>query len=141
MPVLIDPVVTLEGVRLRAVSLSTLDLNVAIRVENKNPVGVTLKELPFTVFAGAAGEARELAKGNTGRAQIAAKNSTLLHVPVVSHNAALIGALAIFFTKGGVEVTIRGTAVIDAVLFSWSIPFEKSMPVTMDQVAGSLAKE
>jgi LEA14-like dessication related protein len=141
MPVLSDPVVTLEDVRLKAVSLSSLDLEVAIRVGNKNPVGVTLKEIPFSVLCSSEKGEQELARGNTGRVQIAANGDTLLHVPVRSKNTALIGALATFFTKGGVQVTIKGTATIDAVLFHWSIPFEKTVPVTMEQVAGSLAKE
>ena len=49
MPVLQDPVITLEDVRVRALSLASLDLLVKIRVENPNPLGITLRELPFTV--------------------------------------------------------------------------------------------
>lgn len=141
MPVLSDPVIALEEVRLRALSLSSLDLDVMIRVENPNPLGITVKELPFSVFCSSGRTDRQLATGNTGRAKIAARASTLLAVPVRSKNTALIGALATFVTKGGVQVTITGTAVIDAVLFDWSIPFEKTMPVTMEQVAGSLTGE
>jgi len=139
MPALSDPVVTLEDVRLRKVSLSSLDLEVMIRVENKNPLGITLRELPFTVLCSSGSTGQQLATGNTGRATIPARGSTVLRIPVSSHNAALIGALATFFTKGGVQVTIRGTAVIDAHLFGWSVPFEKTVPVTMEGVAESLA--
>ena len=138
MPVLSDPVITLEVVRLRKVTLSSIDLEVMIRVENRNPLGITLRELPFSVLCSSGSTGQPLASGNTGRAKIAARGSTLLRVPVRSENAALIGALAAFVTKGGVLVTIRGTAVVDAVLFGWSVPFEKTVPVTMEQVAGSL---
>jgi LEA14-like dessication related protein len=141
MPLLHEPEVSLEDVRLRSLSISSLELDVAIRVGNKNLVGVTLKELPFSVLCSSTKGDQELAHGNTGRVQIAARGDTLLHVPVRSKNAALIGALATFFTKGEVQVTIKGTATIDAVLFSWSIPFAKTMPVTMEQVAGSLSEE
>jgi LEA14-like dessication related protein len=139
MPLLHDPVITLEEVRLHKISLSSLDLEVLIRVENQNPLGITLRELPFTVLCSSGKSDQQIAAGNTGRVKIAAKNSTVLRVPVTSHNAALIGALAAFFTRGGVQVTIQGTAIIDAVLFDWSVPFSKTVPVTMEQVADSLA--
>ena len=141
MPLLQDPTVSLEEVWLRRISLSSLDLEVVIRMENPNPLGITLHELPFTVLCSSGKTDRELARGNTGRVTIAARGSTLLRIPVCSQNAALIGALATFVTRGGVQVTIRGTATIDALLFHWSIPFEKTLPVTMEQVAGSLAGE
>jgi LEA14-like dessication related protein len=139
MPVLHEPVVTLEEVKLRALSLSSLELDVAIRVQNANPVGVTIRELPFSVLCQAGNLETEIAAGNTGRVKIAARNSTLLHIPVSSQNAALIGALAAFVTRGGVQVTIKGTAIIDCLLFNWSVPFSKTLPVTMEQVAGAVA--
>jgi LEA14-like dessication related protein len=141
MSVLRDPVVTLENFRLRKFSLSSLDLEVQIRVENPNPLGITLRELPFTVMCSAGNTDQQLASGNTGRVKIAGNGSTVLCIPVTSQNAALIGALATFVTKGGIQVTIRGTATIDAFLFGWSVPFEKTLPVTMGQVADSLAGE
>jgi LEA14-like dessication related protein len=141
MPILKDPVVTLEDVRLRKVSLPSLELDVTIRVENPNPLGITLSELPFTLMCSSGHTDQQLASGNTGRVKITGMGSTVLHIPVTSQNAALICALATFVTKGGVHVTIRGTATIDAVLFCWSVPFEKTLPVTMELVAGSLAGE
>jgi LEA14-like dessication related protein len=139
MSFLHEPVVTLEKVKLRALSLSSLELDVAIRVGNANPLGATLRELTFTVLCRAGDRDQQIATGNTGRVKIPARDSTLLDVPVKSQNTALIGALAAFVTRGRVQVTIPGTAVIDCLLFGWSIPFSKSLPVTMEQVAGSLA--
>jgi len=139
MPVLKDPVVTLEDIRIRKVSLSSLDLDVAIRLRNPNPLGITLRELPFTVLCSSGHTEQQLASGNTGRVKIAANSTMVLHIPVTSQNTALISALATFVTKGGVQVTIRGTAVADAIMFGWSVPFEKTLPVTMELVAGSLA--
>jgi LEA14-like dessication related protein len=139
MPVLRDPVVTLEDIRLRKITLSSLDLELSVRVENPNLIGVTLRELPFTVLCSSGRTEQQLASGNPGRVKIAANGSTLLRIPVTSQNAALVGALATFIAKGGVQVTVRGTATVDAVLFCWPVPFEKTLPVTMGQVAGSLA--
>jgi len=139
MPVLQEPVVSLEEVKIHKLSLSSLELDVTIRVQNKNPLGVTLRELPFTVLCRDAERTREIARGNTGRVKIAAGDSSLLHVPVKSENAILIGALAAFVTRGSVHVTIKGTAIIDCFLFGWSVPFTKTMPVTMEQFVDSLA--
>jgi len=139
MPVLNEPVVTLEEVKLRKLTLSSLELDVAIRVQNANPLGVTLKGLPFSVQCRAGDHDELIAAGNTGRVKIAARDSTLLHIPVRSKNAALIGALAAFVARGRMDVTIEGEAVIDCLLFGWSVPFTKTMPVTMELVADSLA--
>jgi len=139
MPLLHEPVVTLEDASLRSLSISSLELDVAIRVQNPNPLGVTIRELPFKVLCRDTDNTREIASGNTGCVKIAAGASTLLHVPVKSENAVLIGALAAFVTRGSVKVTIKGTAIIDCVLFNWSVPFSKTLPVTVEQVMDSLA--
>jgi len=133
-----DPVVTLEDIRLRKITLSSLDLELSVRVENPNLLGVTLRELPFTVLCSSGRTEQQLASGNPGRVKIAANGSTVLRIPVTSQNTALAGSLATFIMKGGVQVTVRGTATIDAVLFCWSVSFQKTLPVTMEQVAGSL---
>jgi LEA14-like dessication related protein len=139
MPVLHDPVVTLEDVRVRKISLTSLDLDVMIRVENPNPVGITLQQLPFTVRCSSGNRDKEIAAGNTGRVKIPAQGNTVLRIPTTSQNAALIGALATFVTKGGIQVTIQGKATIDCLLFGWSIPFSKTLPVTMSHVADAIA--
>jgi len=139
MPILHDPVVTLEDVRVRKLSLSSLDLEVMIHVENPNLIGITLRQLPFTVMCSSGNRDQEIAAGNTGRIKIPARGNTLLRIPITSRNAALIGALATFVTRGGMKVTIQGTAIIDCLLFGWSIPFSKTLPVTMAQVADAVA--
>jgi LEA14-like dessication related protein len=139
MPVLQEPVISLEEVKLRGLSLSSLEIEVVIRVQNANALGVTLRELPFTVLCSAGDRNQEIATGNTGRVKIPAKNSTVLSIPVTSRNTALIGALAAFVTHGGIQVTIKGTAIIDCLLFGWSIPFSKTVPVTIARIAGTVA--
>jgi|WetSurMetagenome_2_1015567.scaffolds.fasta_scaffold03913_7 LEA14-like dessication related protein len=141
MPILKDPVITLEDIRLLKISFSNLELDVTIQVKNPNPLGITLRELPFTVLCSTGNTDQQIASGNTGRVKITGNGSTVLHIPVTSQNAALIGALATFVTKGGIQVTIRGTATVDAFLLGWSVPFEKTLPVTMKQVTDSLAGE
>ncbi len=141
MPLLHEPEVNLEDVQLGSLSVSSLELNVAIRVQNKNPFGVTVKEVPFKVLCRDCETTRQIASGNTGRVTIPANNSILLKVPVKSDNAILLSALAALASQGAVHVTIKGTAVIDCVLFHWSIPFSKDLPVTMDQIVKAAGGE
>lgn len=135
MPLLQEPSVTLEGVKIRAITRSSLDLDVTIRVGNPNPVGVTLREIPFLLLIREGDKLQEIANGNTGVVSIPAQQSPVLTVPVTSRSADLVLALAAFFTRGEVEVAIKGVAVVDAVIISWSVPFEKTMTVTMEQIA------
>jgi LEA14-like dessication related protein len=137
MRVLNDPVVIFDDVRLTRISLVSLDLDVAIRVENTNPLGIALRERRFVILCSTGQTDQQLASGTTGRVKIAGTGSTVFRIPVTSQNAALLSALATFITKGGVQVTVRGTATVDAVLFGWTVPFEKTLPVTVGQVAGS----
>lgn len=139
MPVLQEPVISLEEVKIKALSLSSLELEVLIRVQNANALGVTLRELPFAVLCSTGDHHQEIATGNTGRVKIPARDSTVIHIPVISRNAAFIGALATFVTHGGIQVTIQGTAIIDCLLFGWSIPFSKTVPVTIARIAGAVA--
>ncbi|ABS54574.1 Water Stress and Hypersensitive response [Methanoregula boonei 6A8] len=135
MPVLSDPVVTLEGVSLRNVSLSSIGLEVAIRVENPNPLGADLQECLFTVIYPNGGADNRIATGNTGGAKIPARGSAVLRVPVSSDNAALIGALAAFVTHGGIELTIKGTAVLKFLMITKPVPFSRTMSVSIGEIA------
>lgn len=139
MPLLQEPSVTLEGVKIRAVSRSSLDLDVTIRVQNPNPVGVTLREIPFLLMIRDGEHLLEIANGNTGTVSIPAQDSPVLTVPVSSRSNDLVVALATFVTQGKIEVTIKGVARVDAVILCWSVPFEKTITVTMEQVSEALA--
>jgi LEA14-like dessication related protein len=139
MPILHEPVIGLERVKIRSVSLSSLDLDVAIRVQNPNPVGVNLKEIPFLVLIRHGDCLQEIANGNTGNVSIPARDSTTLTIPVTSRNSAILRALAAFVAKGGIEVTIKGNAVVDAFVTGWSVPFEKTVTVTAAEVTDAVA--
>ncbi|MGA2104071.1 LEA type 2 family protein [Methanoregula sp.] len=136
VPILSDPVVTLEGVSLSNVTLSYLDLDVTIRVENPNPVGADLQECPFTVMYQKGDSSNQIATGNTGNAKIPGNSSTVLKVPVTSHNKALAVAFATMVFTGGIEVTIEGVAVIKFLMIKKSVPFSRTLPVTMAEIAG-----
>lgn len=138
MPILQEPAVTLEGIKVRAISLASIDLDVTIRMNNPNPMGVTLRDLHFVTLCGTGGHEREIAEGNTGCIRIPAQDSTLITVPVTSHNKALIRAIAAFVARGGIHVTIKGVAKIDCIVACWSLPFTKTLMVTARQLTGAL---
>lgn len=138
MPILKEPAISLEGVKIRGVTLSSLEFDVAIRVQNPNIVGITLREFPFLVLVRAADCQREIANGNTGNVRVRARDTTVLTIPLTSRNTELIKALAAFVAKGGIEVTIKGNAVVEAVITGWSVPFESTVTMTLDQVAEAL---
>jgi len=77
-----------------------------------------------------------LATGNTGNAKIPGNTSTVLKVPVTSHNKALAGAFATFILKGGMEVTIEGVAVIKFLVIKKSVPFSRTISVTTADITG-----
>jgi LEA14-like dessication related protein len=139
MPLLKEPAVTLDGVKVLALGLGALELEVDLRVANPNIFGVTLRELPFTVSCVAGGNEHQLATGNTGSVKIRRNSSTVLTVPVTVHNAGIIGALTTLVAQGGIEVTVRGTAVIDCIVTCRPVPFTKSVLLTTQQLAESLS--
>ena len=141
MPLLKEPAITLEGVRVRALTLSSLDLEVDLAVKNPNLFGVTLQDLPFTVFCTAGGKEQQVATGNTGSVKIKGNASTVLAVPVTAHNAGIIGAITSFVAQGGIEVTVKGTAVVDCFVTSKSIPFAKSIKLTTKQLTDALSQK
>jgi LEA14-like dessication related protein len=141
MSILSDPVVTLEGVVVESVSLSTIGLAVTIRVENNNPVGATIESCPFTLSYRNGGTPQVIASGDTGSAKIAADSATVLPVRVSSNNTALPGALAAFVTRGKLDLTINGTAKIKFLMIPKEIPFSRTVPVTVGQIAGMVTSQ
>lgn len=134
MPDLIEPVVTLEGVKILAIHIASLDLEVKLRVHNPNSISATLRELPFTIFFRTGGHPVEIASGNTGKLEIDAYSSSEIKVPVTTYNLVLIEAIASLVEKGGVQLEIKGNAVIDHILAGWTLPFSKTMDITEHEV-------
>lgn len=139
MPLVKEPAITLEGVKIRAVTISALELEVDIRVTNPNIFGVTVRDLPFTVSCVTSEKEQQLAKGNAGTVKIRRSDSTVLTVPVTVHHAGIIHAVTSFVAKGGVEVTVRGTAVIDCFITCRPVPFSKSLRLTNSQLTDALS--
>ena len=87
MPSVNEPVVSLEGVKIRAVHLTSLDLEVSLKVQNANPIDAILRELPFTIYFRSGRQEKEIGSGNTGRIEIPANGSIDISVPVTSYRS------------------------------------------------------
>jgi len=134
MPDLHEPVVRLEGVKILAIHIASLDLEVKLRVQNPNAISATLRELPFIIFFGAGDHPVEIASGNTGRLEIDANSSSEIKVPVTTYDLVLIEALASLVEKGGIQLEIKGNAVIDHILAGWTLPFSKTVDITEREI-------
>jgi len=134
-----EPSITLEGVTVRSVAADALELEVDIRVENPNLVGVTIRDLPFSVFCRTREESVRLATGNAGQVKIRGKGSTTLAVPVSAHSAGILGAMAAFIASGGVDLEVRGTASIDCIVACPAVPFSKTIRLSAADLAKAFA--
>jgi LEA14-like dessication related protein len=133
MAVLNEPTITLEGVNIRALHLKSIDMDITLRIENPNPFGATVRELPFTVFFRDGDQEKEIASGETVTVNIPESNSITITVPVTSHDLALAEGLTTLIKKGFIRLEIRGTAVIDHVV-GWSLPFTKTVDLTEREI-------
>jgi LEA14-like dessication related protein len=138
MPDLHEPIVTLEEVKIVAIHITSLDLEVKLRVQNPNSISATLRELPFTVFFRNRGHPVEIASGNTGKLEIDAYTSSEIKVPVTTYDIVLIEALASLVEKGGIQLEIKGNAVIDHIVAGWTLPFSKTMDLTEHEIADAI---
>jgi LEA14-like dessication related protein len=139
MPLLKEPAITVGGVRVRALTLSAIDLDVTLNITNPNLFGVTLRDLPFAVLCTTDSGEQQIATGNPGCVKIRGNCSTVLTVPVTAHHAGMLGAITSFVTWGGTDVTIRGIAVVDCVVTCRPVPFTKSIRLTHRQLTGAIS--
>jgi LEA14-like dessication related protein len=132
-----EPIVTLERVKIQAIHLSSIDLEVTLKIQNPNPIDAILRELPFTVFFHYGKGQKEIASGNTGRVEIPADGSIEIPVPVTSYDLALIEGLAEIIKRGRITFEIKGNAVIDHIL-GWTLPITERIDITGRQILDAL---
>ena len=134
MQALYEPVVTIKGVKIRSLHLSSVDFDVMLRIENPNPFGATVKELPFVVFFRRGTEEKEIASGQTTKMDIPASDSIEITVPLTSHDLALFEGMVSLIKRGNILLEIRGTARIDHII-GWSLPIQEEIEITEHEIA------
>ncbi len=117
-----SPEVSVVGVSVTSVSLSTLSLDVALLVNNPNSFGITLKSLSFDVYYQSGNEWVYLSHGEkTGIVIDPGENKVT--VPVTVSSAELLRSLAGLITNGNLTIQVRGTASPDFYGIAPSVPF------------------
>jgi LEA14-like dessication related protein len=132
-----EPVVTLGRVKILAIHLTSIDLEVTLKIQNPNPIDAILRELPFTVFFHFGKNQKEIASGNTGKVEIPADGSVEIPVPITSYDLALIEGLAEILKRGRITFEVKGNAVIDHIL-GWTLPITESIDITGQQILKAL---
>jgi LEA14-like dessication related protein len=117
-----NPEVSVAGVTVTSVSLSSLSLDVALLVNNPNSFGITLKSLSFDVYYQDGNDWVYLSHGEkTGIVINPGEN--VVTVPVTVSSAELFRSLASLVTTGNLTLQIRGTAFPDFYGIAPKIPF------------------
>ena len=134
MQALNEPIITIKGVKIRGLHLSSIDFDVILRIENPNPFGATVRELPFTVFFRSGIQEKEIASGQTIKMDIPASDSVEITVPLTSHDLALFEGIVSLIKRGNIQLEIKGTAVIDHII-GWSLPVTEEIEITEHEIA------
>lgn len=140
MQSLYEPVVTIKGVKIRSLHLSSIDFDVILKIENPNPFGATVRELPFIVFFRSGTQEKEIASGQTIKMDIPASDSIEIIVPLTSHDLALFEGLVSLIKKGNILLEIKGTAMIDHII-GWSLPVREEIEITEHEIAEVVLKK
>jgi LEA14-like dessication related protein len=140
MQALYEPVVTIKGVKIRSLHLSSVDFDVILRIENPNPFGATVKELPFIVFFRRGTQEKEIASGQTINMDIPAHDSIEITVPLTSHDLALFEGMVSLIKEGKILLEIRGTAMIDHII-GWSLPVREEIEITEHEIAEEVLRK
>jgi LEA14-like dessication related protein len=135
-----EPIVTIKGVKIQALHLSSIDFDVILRIENPNPFGATVRELPFTVFFRSGNREKEIASGETIQMDIPASGSIEITVPLTSHDLALFEGMVSLIKKGNIQLEIKGSAVIDHIV-GWSLPVTEEIEITEHEIAEAVLKK
>jgi LEA14-like dessication related protein len=140
MQTLNEPIVSIKGVKIRALYLSSIDFDVILKIENPNPFGATVRELPFTVFFRSGTQEKEIASGQTITMDIPASDSIEITVPLTSHDLALFEGIVSLIKKGNIQLEIKGTAMIDHII-GWSLPVIEEIEITEHEIAEAVLRK
>ena len=133
------PTVEVIGVEIVDITLTTIELNLTLTVDNPNPFGATLNRIEYEVEYQAGDEWRPLGAGvREEPIGIRANGSSTFEVPATVTSAELVRALFILLGPGGGElpVKISGEAWLDVELTSVRIPFETTQTISVTFAAG-----
>jgi LEA14-like dessication related protein len=130
------PDVSVKGVSLTSLNLTSMALDITLSVNNPNSMGITLASLSFDVFYQNGSDWVFLAHGEQSGIQISPGDNTVT-VPVVISNRELLGSLVGLLTRGEITLQIRGVAKPDFYGLAPSVPFTHTTTIPLRTGGGT----
>lgn len=130
------PDVSVKGVSLTSLNLTSMALDVTLSVNNPNSMGINLASLSFDVFYQNGSDWVFLAHGEQSGIQVNPGDNTVT-VPVVISNRELLGSLVGLLTRGEITLQIRGVAKPDFYGLAPSVPFTHTTTIPLRTGGGT----
>jgi len=130
------PDVSVKGVSLTSLNLTSMALDVTLSVNNPNSMGITLASLSFDVFYQNGSDWVFLAHGEQSGIQINPGENTVI-VPVMISNRELLGSLVGLLTRGEITLQIRGVAKPDFYGLAPPVPFTHTTTIPLRTGGGT----
>jgi len=127
-----DPEISVRNIELTSLSLDSFSLDVTFCVENKNPLGITLKNLSFEISYQQNDAWVHLSHGEKSGVPVKPGRNEII-IPVMVKNSGLINVLLGMVMNGSITLRVDGITSPDLLVLAPKIPFTRVMtiPLTM----------
>jgi len=128
------PTVERVDVVLRDITLTTIELDLRVTVNNPHPFSITLNRIAYDIFYERGDEWQPLGQGDRSEdVRIKASGLTTVEIPATIGTAEAVQALIQMLGPGGGELTLKasGSVWLDVELASIRVPFETTQKVSI----------
>ncbi|MFO7967727.1 MAG: LEA type 2 family protein, partial [Archaeoglobaceae archaeon] len=125
------PTATVDDVTVQDVSMSNLELDVRVIVNNPNPVGAQLTKVVFDMYYLKDGQQNYLGHGEKQDIDIRKEGETTITIPTTIDNKQAISALVELAKEGSVTLKLSGSAYIDMKATNFEVPFEENEVISL----------
>jgi LEA14-like dessication related protein len=117
-----NPEVSVSTVSLESLSLSALNLNVTVRIDNPNPIGITFRRIAFNIYYRDGSDWNFITHGEQGTMEVK-PGKTDLTIPVSVKYTDLYAAGWSILLRGELPLLVNGTASPDFFGVAPELPF------------------
>lgn len=125
-----QPEISVKGVSLASLNLTTMGLDVTLSVNNPNSLGITLSTLSFDVYYQNENNWVYLSHGEQSGIRIEPGENTVT-IPLLIQNKELLGSLLRLISQGEITLQIRGTAKPEFFGVAPPIPFTHTTTIPL----------
>lgn len=129
--VLEKPEISVSGIDVASLSLSSVTLNITFSIDNPNPVGITLSSISFDVYSKRGNDWEYLASGRKEAIEISPGKNEVA-IPVVVSNLGMISSLAGSYDSGEIAMRVSGLASTELLGIDVDIPFTRSFTIPLN---------